>query len=85
MSVAIGLYVYLVLGIIIAMAIDRHFMREEVPYGFAPAVLPLATMRIGTIIGLTILWPAVVYCAVVGLLKLIRTVRRARRIYGHRS
>jgi hypothetical protein len=88
MSVAIGLYVYVVIGLIIATAMDRYFMREEVPYGWAPA-LPLATLRTGIIIALTITWPAMVYfamSAIVGRIwRVLKAARRARRIYGHRS
>jgi hypothetical protein len=89
MSIAIGLYVYVIIGLIIATALDRYFMRGDVPYGFAPSGLPLAGLRIGAIIGLTVMWPAVVYDAIRAMVKIawheIQVLRRAKRMYGHRS
>ncbi len=88
MSIAIGLYIYMVVGLILATAFDRYWMREQIPYAWAPA-LPLGTLRTWTIIGLTILWPCVFFYAAVTLSKLawyrFRAYIRARRIYGHRS
>src|SRR5271155_5443924 len=87
--IALGLYAYLVLGLIIATALDRYFMREKIPYGWAPAALPLKPMRTGVIIGFTIVWPVVFYAAIKGMGQAawheIQVLRRAKRIYGHRS
>lgn len=81
MIAAIGLYVYLVLGLIISRTCDRYFMRQDIAYGWAPA-WPLRTLRIWTIIGLTILWPMIVFHAGKGIWHKIQVLRRAKR-YGH--
>lgn len=88
MSVAIGLYIYVVIGMVIATALDRYWMRAPIPYEWAPA-WPLKQLRAAAITFLTVAWPVIAYgtvkAIVVRLWIFAKVVRRARRILGRSS
>jgi hypothetical protein len=56
----IGLYFYLLIGIVVAWFIDRKEMTKEIPYETFPSIISLQAIRVGVYIICAIIWfPAI--------------------------
>ena len=58
----IGLYLYLLLGIILGWLIDRSEMEKEIPYAQFPSLLSLQIIRLAVYVICSFMWlPFVVF------------------------